>query len=99
MMLKDFRESLAEQLRDDESRRLFVQAGYDEDGMAGVRQALNELARADAWNEGQGHVTPGRVAKHAVDSPQPFPQTDADFAALRTALKEEGLDFRIVSAE
>jgi hypothetical protein len=95
-MLRDFRESLAEQLRDDESRRLFVQAGYDEDGLAGVRLALDELARVDAWNEGQGHVTPARVAKHATGLPKPNAQTDADFAALRTALKEEGLDFRVV---
>lgn len=44
----DFREFLATELQDPETRRNFVIAYYQEDGVEGLRVALEEIALADA---------------------------------------------------
>ncbi len=44
----DFREFLATELQDPEVRRNFVIAYYEEDGVEGLRSALEEIALADA---------------------------------------------------
>lgn len=44
----DFREFLANELQDSQARRNFVIAYYEEDGIAGLQAALEEIALADA---------------------------------------------------
>lgn len=48
MMTKDFRPFLAANLQDTETRRNFVIAYYEEDGIRGLQAALEEITRADA---------------------------------------------------
>lgn len=46
MMTKDFREILADDLQDPEFRRNFLVAYYEENGVEGLRAALDEIALA-----------------------------------------------------
>lgn len=83
MMSRDFRESLAEQLRDTTFRNDLAQVMFEQDGLDSLRMWLQEVARADAFNEAQGHVTPGRV----------FDDYATDFAGIRAVFDKAGLDF------
>lgn len=84
MMSRDYRETLAEQLKNTDFRRDLAQVMFEQDGLDGLRMWQQEVARADAWNEAQGH------AQSRAEEP------GGDFAAIRAALNSAGLDFAVV---
>ena len=80
----DFREIMAKELQDPEFRREFIIAYYEEDGIAGLRAALEEIAHADSRNaRSNPQITAGDTAEES-------------FTAIRSLLNEMGLDLRLV---
>jgi hypothetical protein len=73
-MLRDFRETLVSDLPDPEFRRDFVIAYCEEDGIAGLRAALEEIAYAEAVTAGRNAQTPSGDRAEEV------------FASLRSVL-------------
>jgi hypothetical protein len=86
-MLKDFRESFAADLRDPDFQRELVTIAYEEDGTAGVLQALREIANAEQ-----------RPLKQVTETDSlPTVGNDSyDFQTVRDALNDLDLDLAIV---
>ena len=83
MRTVDFREFLASRLKTPEERRNFVLAFYEEDGIKGVHDALDEIARADELNGIQTERLP-------INSKEL-----SEFEALQKEMSRLGLEFRL----